>query len=61
VTLEATRREGFNVSRALAARLRTLVLQGPDGEARVPATIAATLTRLESGDLAGALEPLAVR
>ena len=32
VTLEAGRREGFSVSRALAARLRALVLQGPDGE-----------------------------
>ena len=59
VTLEASRREGFRVSRALAARLRTLVLQGPDGEGRVPATIAATLARLESGDVAGALQPLA--
>jgi indolepyruvate ferredoxin oxidoreductase beta subunit len=61
VTLEANRREGFNVSRALAARLRTLVLQGPDGEARVLPTIAATLSRLESGDATGALEPLAAR
>jgi indolepyruvate ferredoxin oxidoreductase beta subunit len=60
VTLEAACREGFSVSRALGARLRALVLQGPDGEGRVPATIAATLTRLEAGDVAGALEPLAV-
>jgi len=60
VTLEAARREGFSVSRALGARLRALVLQGPDGEGRVPATIAATLARLEAGDVAGALEPLAV-
>jgi indolepyruvate ferredoxin oxidoreductase beta subunit len=51
VTLEAPRREGFTVSRALAARLRALVLQGPDGEGRVPATIAATLARLETGDV----------
>ena len=61
VTLEANRREGFDVSRALAARLRTLVLQGPDGEARVLPTIAVTLSRLESGDATGALEPLAAR
>ena len=61
VTLEAPRREGFTVSRALAARLRALVLQGPDGEGRVPATIAATLARLETGDVTGALEPLAAR
>ena len=59
VTLEARRSQGFAVSRALGARLRALVLQGPDGEGRVPATIAATLARLETGDLAGALEPLA--
>jgi indolepyruvate ferredoxin oxidoreductase beta subunit len=59
VTLEARRGQGFAVSRALAARLRVLVLQGPDGEGRVPATVAATLARLETGDLAGALEPLA--
>jgi indolepyruvate ferredoxin oxidoreductase beta subunit len=59
VTLEAPRRAGFGVSRALAVRLRTLVLQGPDGEARVPVTIATTLERLEIGDVTGALPPLA--
>ena len=46
---------GYTVSTALAARLRTLVLAGPDGEARVPATLDATLARLEADDLAGAL------
>ena len=33
----------------------------PSGEARVLPTIAATLSRLESGDATGALEPLAAR
>src|SRR5262249_23786098 len=61
VPVGAPRRDGFTVSGARAARLRPLVLRGPDGEARVPATIAATLTRLEAGDRTGALEPLAAR
>jgi indolepyruvate ferredoxin oxidoreductase, beta subunit len=61
VQLEAPRRQGFHVSRALAERLRALVLQGPDGEARVGPTVAATLARLETGDVTGALEPLAAR
>jgi indolepyruvate ferredoxin oxidoreductase beta subunit len=52
---EARRGDGFAVSTALAGRLRALVLAGPDGEARVPATIDAALARLEAGDAAGAL------
>ncbi len=51
--------EGLRVATALAARLRLLVLQGPEGEAQVAATTAATLARLEAGDAAGALAPLA--
>jgi len=53
--LEARGAGGFAVSTALAARLRALVLAGPDGEARVPGTIDAALARLEAGDAAGAL------
>jgi len=49
---------GYAVSTALAARLRALVLAGPDGEARVPATISAALDGLEAGDAAGAAERL---
>ncbi|HXH83177.1 MAG TPA: DUF6537 domain-containing protein, partial [Candidatus Tectomicrobia bacterium] len=51
-------RERIRVATALAARLRTLVLQGPDGEAQVPATTAATLGRLEAGDIEGSLAAL---
>jgi indolepyruvate ferredoxin oxidoreductase beta subunit len=46
--LEAARGAGFRESTALAARLRELVLQGPDGEAQVSALAAATLTRLKA-------------
>jgi len=53
--LEERRGTDYAVSTALAARLRALVLAGPDGEARVSATISATLDRLEAGDAAGAL------
>ena len=53
--VEERRAAGFPVSTALAARLRALVLAGPDGEARVDATIQTTLARLEAGDAAGAL------
>jgi indolepyruvate ferredoxin oxidoreductase, beta subunit len=53
--LEARQAAGFAASTALAARLRALVLAGPDGEARVPTTIDSTLARLEAGDAAGAL------
>jgi indolepyruvate ferredoxin oxidoreductase, beta subunit len=53
--LEARRGTGFAASTALAARARTLVLAGPDGEAKVAATLSGTLARLEAGDAAGAL------
>ncbi len=59
--LEAGRGAGFAVSTALAARLRALVLTGPDGEAQVPAVAAATLAKLEAGDVRGALEPISAR
>jgi indolepyruvate ferredoxin oxidoreductase beta subunit len=59
--LEAAGGAGFAVAPALAARLRALVLEGPDGEAQVPPTIAAALGRLEAGDVAGALAPLTGR
>jgi indolepyruvate ferredoxin oxidoreductase beta subunit len=44
--LEATRGHGFDASTALAARLRTAVLAGPDGEAQVPQLVAAALEPL---------------
>jgi indolepyruvate ferredoxin oxidoreductase beta subunit len=59
--LEAGRGEGFAVATALAARLRALVLAGPDGEAQVPALAAGTLVKLEAGDTRGALEPISAR
>jgi len=46
--LEAGRGRGFEVSTALAARLRGLVLAGPDGEAQVPHVAAATLEPLSA-------------
>ena len=46
--LEADRGRGFEVSTALAARLRGLVLAGPDGEAQVPHVAAATLEPLSA-------------
>jgi len=46
--LEADRGRGFEVSTALAARLRGLVLAGPDGEAQVPQVAAATLEPLSA-------------
>jgi indolepyruvate ferredoxin oxidoreductase beta subunit len=55
--LEAERGQGFAVSTALAARLRGLALEGPDGEARVPEVAAAALARLQAGDASGALAP----
>ena len=48
--LEAGRGAGFDVSTALAARLRALVLSGPDGEAQVPAAAASALAQLQAGD-----------
>jgi indolepyruvate ferredoxin oxidoreductase beta subunit len=59
--LEARSGAGFAVSTALGARLRTLVLSGPDGEAQVPAVTAATLAKLEAGDARGATEPISAR
>jgi len=53
--LEARGGAGFAASTALAARVRALVLAGPDGEAKVADTLSAALARLESGDAAGAL------
>ena len=53
--LESRRSATVAVSTALAARLRELVLAGPDGEAKVPAMVSAALARLEAGDVAGAL------
>ena len=53
--LEARNGGGFAASTALAARGRALVLAGPDGEAKVPATLSTALARLEAGDAAGAL------
>jgi indolepyruvate ferredoxin oxidoreductase beta subunit len=47
--LEAGRGAGFPVATALAARLRTLVLEGPDGETQVPDAAAAALARLDPG------------
>jgi indolepyruvate ferredoxin oxidoreductase beta subunit len=45
----------FEVARALARRYRTLVLQGPDGEARAPAMAARALECLEARDRSAAL------
>jgi indolepyruvate ferredoxin oxidoreductase beta subunit len=45
---------GFGVSTALAERFRTLVLEGPDGEARAAALAADAGARVAAGDLAGA-------
>jgi indolepyruvate ferredoxin oxidoreductase beta subunit len=59
--LEAGRDRGYPVSTALAARLRSLVLAGPDGEAQVPALVASSLAKLEAGDSRGALEPISAR
>jgi indolepyruvate ferredoxin oxidoreductase beta subunit len=51
---EALGGAGAAVSTALAARLRALVLEGPDGESRAEALAAAVRARLDAGDLAGA-------
>ncbi|MBI4012080.1 MAG: indolepyruvate oxidoreductase subunit beta family protein [Candidatus Rokubacteria bacterium] len=56
---EAAGGGGFAVARALAARYRELVLQGPDGEAQAPRLAEAALARLEAGDRPGALAALA--
>jgi hypothetical protein len=56
---EAAGGGGFAVARALAARYRELVLQGPDGEAQAPRLAEAALARLEAGDRPGALAAFA--
>jgi indolepyruvate ferredoxin oxidoreductase beta subunit len=43
------------VATALAAHVRTLILQGPEGEAAAPGVAAAAVSRLKAGDRAGAL------
>jgi len=49
---------GFEASRELAVRYRTLVLQGPDAEARAVALADSVLARLAAADRAGALASL---
>jgi indolepyruvate ferredoxin oxidoreductase, beta subunit len=61
VQREAGADRGFEISIALATRLRALVMAGPDGEAQVPALAATTLARLEAGDVRGALASLSAR
>jgi indolepyruvate ferredoxin oxidoreductase beta subunit len=51
---EARRGGDARVSTALASRLRALVLEGPDGEARAEALATAVGARLDEDDLAGA-------
>ena len=48
------------VATGLAGRLRTLVLEGPDGETRAEVIVAAVRDRLAAGDLAGARAALLV-
>jgi len=43
--LEAANGGGFEAARTLAARYRTLVLQGPEGEVRAAALAAEALAR----------------
>jgi indolepyruvate ferredoxin oxidoreductase beta subunit len=57
--LEAAARAGFEASRALAARYRILVLQGPDTEPRAVSLAAEVLDRLGAADRLGALAALA--
>ena len=54
VELEATLGAGFAVSRALAHRYRTLVLQGPEGETQAASGARQVIARLEARDVAGA-------
>jgi indolepyruvate ferredoxin oxidoreductase beta subunit len=55
VVLEAAAAPGEpRFAASLAARLRTLVLEGPDGEARAEALARAVHERLAAGDVAGA-------
>jgi hypothetical protein len=53
-------RAGFAVSTALTERFRTLVLEGPEGEARAAALAAEASARLAAGDLQG-VRPLVTR
>jgi indolepyruvate ferredoxin oxidoreductase beta subunit len=53
--LEAAGGGGFETARKLAARYRTLVLQGPDGEAQAVSLAARVLDRLGAADRSGAL------
>ena len=55
---EAANGGGFEASRELAARYRTLVLQGPDAEARAAALADRVLARLAASDRHGALASL---
>ncbi len=50
---ESRHRAGFAVSTALTARVRALVLEGPDGEARAAALLADAGARVAAGDLDG--------
>jgi indolepyruvate ferredoxin oxidoreductase beta subunit len=54
-SLEALAGGGFAVSTSLARAYRTLVLQGPDGEARAPALAATVLARLQANERDAAL------
>jgi indolepyruvate ferredoxin oxidoreductase beta subunit len=51
--LEATRGAGVAVVTALTERLRALVLEGPDGEARAAALATTAGARVAAGDLEG--------
>jgi indolepyruvate ferredoxin oxidoreductase beta subunit len=44
---------GFGISTALIERFRTLVLEGPEGEARAAALASDAVTRVAAGDLEG--------
>jgi indolepyruvate ferredoxin oxidoreductase beta subunit len=57
---ESRLRAGFAVSTALTERFRTLVLEGPEGEARAAALAAEASARLAAGDLQG-VRPLVTR
>src|SRR5213076_103727 len=56
---EAANGGGFEASRELATRYRTLVLRGPDAEARAVALADRVLARLTAADRRGALASLA--
>lgn len=50
---EARRGAGVSLSTALVERFRTLVLQGPDGEAQALDLATAAMARIDAGDLEG--------